>query len=105
MNTNHKAGQITFRAVADLCAASCQKLAAQIEQAKQTVLAEFRQTIGLPERLYHLAINEAEALAWQTEYPGLFFPDLAAEKVRSVAGWHARQNSLRPNNPAPAVSI
>ncbi|HEU5396684.1 MAG TPA: hypothetical protein VFV81_05915 [Verrucomicrobiae bacterium] len=104
MNINQTAKHGTLRTVANLCVASCQKLAGQIEQARQNILGEFRQTLALPERLFQLALNEAEALAWQTDYPQLFFPNLAAEKVQSVAGWHARQKSLRPNLPALALS-
>jgi hypothetical protein len=44
--------------------------------------------------LLELAMNEAEALAWQTDFPQLFFPTLAAEKAGAVAGWHARQRRL-----------
>jgi hypothetical protein len=45
--------------------------------------------------LFRLALTEAEALAWQTEHPQLFFPALAREKVQAVAVWQARQDSLR----------
>jgi len=47
------------------------------------------------EHLLELALNEAEALAAQTGYPHLVFPVLAAEKVRSVAAWDARQQRVR----------
>jgi hypothetical protein len=42
-----------------------------------------------------LAVNEAEALAWQTGFPQLLFPTLAVEKARAVATWHEHQQSLR----------
>jgi hypothetical protein len=44
--------------------------------------------------MLRLALNEAEALAWQTLYPHLVFPDLAAEKVRGVAAWNSRQQLI-----------
>jgi hypothetical protein len=42
-----------------------------------------------------LALNEAEALAWETEYPYLVFPTLAAEKAQAVAKWQVRQHLIR----------
>src|SRR6266705_6408538 len=80
---------------ADACALSCQKLIAQIKEARDTVLAEFRGTLRAPERLLQLALNEAEALAWETEFPHLVFPVLATEKAEAVAAWEARQRSIR----------
>ena len=41
------------------------------------------------------ALNEAEALAWQTPYPHLFFPLLAEEKAISARRWAARQEMIR----------
>jgi len=41
--------------------------------------------------LLHLAITEAAALAERTEYPQLFLPALALEKVEAAAAWHSRQ--------------
>jgi hypothetical protein len=46
------------------------------------------------EQLVRLALNEAEALARQTWYPHLVFPDLAAEKIQAVAAWENRQRRL-----------
>jgi len=77
------------------CLASCQKLLAQIEKVKDAILAEFRETRETHEQLLRLALNEAEALAWQTAYPHLVFPMLATEKAQAVAAWEARQQSIR----------
>lgn len=38
----------------------------------------------LPEALIRRAVAEAEATARTTEFPQLFFPELAEEKVRAV---------------------
>ncbi len=43
-----------------------------------------------------LAVNEAEALACETEFPGLFVLDIAREKLRSLELWHQRQERLKP---------
>lgn len=80
-------------------AASCQKVLAQIASAKEDILTESRQATKAPERLVRLAVNEAEALAWQTAYPQLVFPALATEKVQAVVAWNAAQASVRRASP------
>ena len=97
MKTNIEDGndQQTFKAQSsfgDRCMATCRKLLAQLENVKANVVAEFRGRLEQHQHLLELAVNEAEALAWQTEYPQLLFPTLATEKARAVAGWHARQD-------------
>jgi hypothetical protein len=76
------------------CVASCRKLLAHIQKAKAVIEAEFRDAFGVPEPMLHLALNEAEALAWQTEYPYLVFPALAMEKAQAVAKWQVRQRAI-----------
>lgn len=83
--------------VADRCLASCRKILAEISRTKQAILAESSAAIGVHRQVLRLALNEAEALAWQTKYPLLIFPTLAAEKARAVAVWGARQQALRSN--------
>ncbi len=79
---------------------SCRNVLAGINNAKASILAEARQTWNPDERLLHLALNEAEALAWQTGYPHLLFPALAAEKIQAVADWSRRQDAIwRPEEP------
>ena len=46
-------------------------------------------------RLLELAMNEAEALAWETGVPNLVFLTLAEEKLDALNAWLARQESLR----------
>ncbi len=81
------------------CGASCRKIRAQIAGVKEAIFAETTRVFSAPEQLVRLALNEAEATAWQTKYPHLFFPTLAVEKVREVAAWNARQQSVRENSP------
>jgi len=45
--------------------------------------------------MLRLALNEAEALAWQTDYPHLVFPTLAMEKAQGLAAWNQRQRAIR----------
>ena len=56
----------------------------------------------LPARLLHLAVTEAEALAWTTPEPLLFFPALAEEKVESLFRWAQRQSRFMLNKVWPA---
>ena len=66
-----------------------------IAQVKQNVLTEFAEQTGEHTRILRLALNEAEALAWQTDHPHLFFPSLATEKAQAALAWHRRQRALR----------
>ena len=81
------------------CLASCQKAHARVKRAKDAIFAESRAALGAHEHLLRLALNEAEALAWQTAYPHLVFPDLATEKVRAVIAWDSRQQARRHSAP------
>ena len=94
MNTDQGVKGSAGQTFAGACIVSCQKLAAGIEQTRSNLLAEFRETMKLPEQLFRQALVEAEALAWQTGYPQLVFPTLATEKVQAVAAWHRRQQLL-----------
>ena len=68
---------------------------AAIRQAKDAMLFEHVSRAGEHGRLLRLALNEAEALAWQTEFPHLVFAELAREKALAAILWHQRQRSLR----------
>ena len=74
---------------------ACQRVLAAIEQAKNQLKAQFSNLREDHEHMLHLALNEAEALAWQTMYPHLLFPALAEEKVLAVNTWAARQQAVR----------
>jgi hypothetical protein len=79
----------------EACTTSCKKLLAGIQNIKATLLNEFRQTTFGQERLLQLALNEAEAMAYETGFPLLTFPVLAREKVQAVAAWRRQQNRVR----------
>ncbi|MGA9779283.1 MAG: hypothetical protein WBS33_13515 [Verrucomicrobiia bacterium] len=95
MNRNQGVEDNAVKTTADACIVSCQKWVAQIERAKGKLLTELQGTLDVPEKLFRMALGEAEALAWQTGYPQLLFPTLATEKVRAAAEWYARQQVLR----------
>ena len=105
MKTNQGIANNAVKAAASVCVAHYQKLAARIERAKEQLFAELRETLQGPDRLFKLALNEAEALAWQTEYPHLVFPILAAEKIQAAGEWNARQKLLRHKNSVHATSL
>ena len=100
MKTNKEVGRNEKNSFGARCLASCRKLLSQIENVKEQVVDEFRDQVQEHQHLLRLAMNEAEALAWQTEYPHLLFADLATEKAHAVADWHARQQLLRRTAPA-----
>jgi hypothetical protein len=75
------------------CRVSCRKARAQIQAAKDAMFAESSNALHPQERLLRLALNEAEALAWETKYPQLVFPTLATEKVQAVIAWNRRQQA------------
>jgi hypothetical protein len=87
----------------ELCAAAGAKILAQIDAVKAALFAEFRDAFATEQPL-RLAIVEAEALAWQTDYPHLIFPALAGEKIQRAAQWQARQQFLRQDHSAYALA-
>jgi hypothetical protein len=100
MKTNQEAGKRNVaEKLTSACVAQCQKLIAQVAQAKNNLVTEFKENFGGQERLIQLAVNEAEALAWETEYPHLVFPALALEKVKIAANWQQRQQLVRRADP------
>ena len=99
MKTNQRTywddDQPQSRTLAKACLGACQKILGQIEKVKQALVAEFQETVSANGKLVRLALNEAEALAAQTEYPHLLFPVLATEKLQAVRTWSARQQAVR----------
>jgi hypothetical protein len=86
MNTNQ--GKSIVKTASNVWVASVRRVIAGIEQAKWTLAVEFGKTFQLPERLFRVAVNEAEALAWETGFPHLVFPVLAEEKVQKASAWY-----------------
>jgi len=81
--------------VTEACAKSYQKVMTSVKSARDSIMTQFRDLAAEYQHALHLELNEAEALAWQTEYPQLVFQDLAEEKVRGFAKWVARQRAVR----------
>ncbi len=87
------------RAFKNACLEFRQNIPAQIQEAKAVLLTGSRDRLGGQEQVLRLALNEAEALVWQTRYPHLVFPMLAVEKVWAVAVWSRRQQVVRRTAP------
>ena len=85
---------VSTPALTDVCLASCKKLGVQIQKTKNAILKEFVDAFKTQEHLLRLALNEAEALAWQTGFPQLVFPTLATEKAQAALAWSLRQRSM-----------
>jgi hypothetical protein len=102
MNTN-ELPTATGRTLASICIGCYQKLLLQMQKTRNAILASYREQLKTHEQVLRLALNEAEALAWQTDFPQLVFPTLAMEKAEAVAAWHERQVSVRNLNPALAL--
>ena len=66
-----------------------------IAKVRALVESEFAPLLQREPRLLRQALNEAEAIAWQTGFPQLIFPSLALEKARAVATWESRQRTMR----------
>jgi hypothetical protein len=69
-------------------------LAVQVTSIKNGLIREFGLALGGHGEVLKSALNEAEALAWQTPYPHLVFPVLAEEKAVAVNRWAARQRNI-----------
>ena len=87
-DTNCKNGFTSF------CGKYGGTLVRKIQKAKQDLLSQFRELFAGQEQLLRLALNEAEALAFLSDYPHLLFPTLAMEKVQGAAAWRNRQGAV-----------
>jgi hypothetical protein len=103
MKTNESTKDVTNTnpTLAKVCLDSGRKLVAQLARIRDSIMAEFRDSMKAHEQLLRLALNEAEALAWETGYPELIFPTLAREKAQAVATWEAHQGAIRRGNSRP----
>ena len=56
---------------------------------------EFSELRERSPQILRLALNEAEAVAWETGIAHLVFPVLAGEKARALSVWQSRQRFVR----------
>jgi hypothetical protein len=100
MNTTNENTNNAKQTFTNRCLQSCKVLFAEIEQAKNMIADDFHETLDTHGNLFRLALNEAEALAWQTDYPHLVYPTLAMERVQAVVAWRRRQQSVQQSQSA-----
>jgi hypothetical protein len=86
------AGLRRLRAACDRCIRAALD---RLDAVKVKVECEFGQTMAGCHHLLKAALNEAEALAWQTPYPHLLFPLLAQEKAAEAQKWAIQQRTIR----------
>lgn len=91
--------------ITNACITSCRNLVKQIERVKSAIAREFSAVVAEQAHVMELAMNEAEALAWQSGVPQLVFPALAMEKARAVAKWHERQASMRRRHAPTTLAV
>jgi hypothetical protein len=80
-------------------------LTVQFANIKNGLVREFGTALGGHGQLLASALNEAEALAWQTGYPHLLFPVLAEEKASGINLWAARQRRVRQASREIALAV
>ncbi len=66
----------------------------RIQATRKEILQHHLPLIPRDKHFLTLALNEAEALAFQTDYPHLVFPVLALEKVQAAISWQHRQDAI-----------
>ncbi len=86
--------QSGLRRLQSFCDRCYQGILQRLAHIKANIEREFGRHVGGYEKLLKSAMNEAEALAWQTPYPHLFFPVLAEEKAAAVQRWAAHQREV-----------
>ncbi len=106
MNTQTQNHEVSQNSVCGHIASlgACQKVINAIEQARENLKTKFDNLRADHEHMVQLALNEAEALAWETTYPHLLFPTLAEEKVQAVNTWAVRQNAVRQGHRLTALA-
>ncbi len=93
--THSRRGETATHHFVQACLNSCAAIRQAVIRIKETVLNEYFAQVGEHVRVLRLALNEAEALAWQSDYPHLLFPVLATEKAQAAVSWHQQQRALR----------
>ncbi|MEA3212892.1 MAG: hypothetical protein QOE70_5949 [Chthoniobacter sp.] len=62
----------------------CRELVASLGKLKLRLQEKYERTLPGRDQLVRQAIDEAEALAWQTTFPHLFLPDLAEARLAEI---------------------
>jgi len=76
-----------------------EKISNQLDEVKRAIWTAHLPSVTGREAVLRTALNEAEALAWQTPFPHLLFPVLAQEKAFSARRWAGRQRFVQQAGP------
>jgi formate-dependent nitrite reductase cytochrome c552 subunit len=89
----------------EACARCYQAIVRRLKAVKAKMAAEFSPAMTGYEEVLCAALNEAEAVAWQTPYPHLLFPVLAEEKAVEARQWAAHQRVIRERSDAGSAEL
>lgn len=95
MNSNALTNIQPDNGLVAICLNSCRKMLDGIDRIRAGLVEELDGASTELRGAVHSALNEAEALAFQTPFPHLVFPALAEEKVASARQWAGRQERIR----------
>ena len=70
--------------VADIPIPFCSKLVSSLGKLKRRLQQKYELALPGRSHLIRAAVDEAEALAWQTPFPHLFLPDLAEARLAEI---------------------
>jgi len=99
MNTNLEIAWVKKNQLTKFCATCARKLIAEVQRTKRELASQFRRAFAGNEGMLRQVLNEAEAVAFLTEYPQLVFPTLALEKVEGAVAWQRHQQEIRRGQP------
>ena len=63
----------------------CHKMVTAIRDLRDRLIEKYEQTLPDRAHLVRKVIAEAEAMAWQTSFPHLLFPDFVETRVAALA--------------------
>jgi hypothetical protein len=73
---------------------TCRGWMARAGEFREKLMARLAEENEISEEVIRRAMAEAEALACSTQFPLLFLPELAREKVLSARQWAGRQREI-----------
>src|SRR5215831_11337785 len=79
------------------CLALCNKIITQVQKVKHALISEYAARTNGQRHALSRALNEAEALAWQTGFPHLVFPVLAKEKIEALTQRREHLGAIQRN--------
>ncbi len=74
-----------FRAAPDSLDVYCSRLAVVLRELKLRLQEQYERRFPGEAKRIHEAITQAEIVAWRTEFPHLFLPDLAEEAIARLS--------------------